>query len=93
MGLNKAFSEVRRPRNRGIGYGLEIACTYHLYGPPVYINRMKELVQPLIVAKIILTSSRTILFLFLGCGFFFFALFESIKEAVRDTGFWLLDGE
>ena len=33
--------------NRGAGYGLEIPCTYRLYGPPAYINKMKELVESL----------------------------------------------
>ena len=31
--------------NRGAGYGLEIPCIYHLYGPKPYIDKMKELVD------------------------------------------------
>ena len=33
--------------NRGAGYGLEIPCTYRLYGPPAYVNRMQEIVESL----------------------------------------------
>ena len=36
--------------NRGAGYGLEIPCIYRLYGPSIYINRMKELVDTLVAA-------------------------------------------
>ena len=48
--VNKAFAEVTGQKmNRGAGYGLEIPCTYRLYGPgpPAYINRMKQLVESL----------------------------------------------
>ena len=46
--VNKAFAEVTGQKvNRGAGYGLEIPCTYRLYGPPAYINRMKEPVESL----------------------------------------------
>lgn len=46
--VNKAFAEVTGQKvNRGAGYGLEIPCTYRLYGPPAYINKMKELVESL----------------------------------------------
>lgn len=47
--INKAFAEVTGDKvNRGAGYGLEIPCVYRLYGPPVYIDRMRELVDSLI---------------------------------------------
>ena len=50
-GVNKAFAEVTGPKvNRGAGYGLEIPCTYRLYGPPAYIQRMRDLVQSLMDA-------------------------------------------
>ena len=46
--VNKAFAEVTGQKvNRGAGYGLDIPCTYRLYGPPAYINRMKQLVESL----------------------------------------------
>lgn len=49
--VNKAFAEVTGLKvNRGAGYGLEIPCVYRLYGPPKYINRMKELVDSLITS-------------------------------------------
>ena len=39
--VNKAFAEVTGQKvNRGAGYGLEIPCTYRLYDPPAYVNRM-----------------------------------------------------
>ena len=41
--INKAFAEVTGQKvNRGAGYGLEIPCTYRLYGPPAYVNLLKE---------------------------------------------------
>ena len=49
--VNKAFAEVTGERvNRGAGYGLEVPCTYRLYGPQVYIDRMKQLVNELVIA-------------------------------------------
>ena len=50
--MNKAFAEVAGAKfNRGAGYGLEVPCTYRLYGPMVYIDcRMKELVDSLLAA-------------------------------------------
>ena len=46
--VNKAFAEVTGQKvNRGAGYGLEIPCTYRLYGPPAYVNRMQEIVESL----------------------------------------------
>ena len=44
--VNKA-EVTGQKANRGAGYGLEIPCTYRLYGPPAYINKMKELVESL----------------------------------------------
>ena len=44
--VNKGFAEVTGNRvNRGAGYGLEIPCVYHLYGPKAYCDKLKELVQ------------------------------------------------
>lgn len=49
--VNKAFAEVTGQKvNRGAGYGLEIPCTYRLYGPPAYVNRMQEIVESLAAA-------------------------------------------
>ena len=46
--VNNTFAEVTGQKvNRNAGYGLEIPCTYRLYGPPAYINKMKELVESL----------------------------------------------
>ena len=39
--------------NRGAGYGLEIPCLYRLYGPRVYIKKMKELVEELTSAGLV----------------------------------------
>ncbi len=49
--VNKAFAVIRGDKvNRGAGYGLEVPCIYRLYGPPAYINKMRELVNDLIAA-------------------------------------------
>ena len=49
--VNKVSVEVTGQYvNRGAGYGLEITCTYRLYGPPAYINRMQDLVESLTAA-------------------------------------------
>ena len=46
--INKVFAKVIGEKiNRGAGYGLEIPCEYHLYGPKPYIDKMKELVDSL----------------------------------------------
>ena len=38
--VNKGFAEVTGDKvNRGAGYGLEIPCTYRLYGPKPYVDR------------------------------------------------------
>ena len=43
---NKGTAEVTGDKvNRGAGYGLEIPCKYRLYGPEVYIKRVKTLTQ------------------------------------------------
>ena len=37
---NKGFVKVTGSRvNRGAGYGVEIPCTYKLYGPQAYLER------------------------------------------------------
>ena len=46
--MNKVFAEVAGAKvNRGAGYGLEVPCTYRLYG---HFDRMKELVDSLLAA-------------------------------------------
>ncbi len=50
--VNKTFVEVKRKKvNRGGGYGLKIPCIYRLYGPPQYIQRLKDSLEPLIAAR------------------------------------------
>ena len=48
---NQGFVEVTGDKvNRGAGYGLEImapVATYKLYGPRLYIQRLKEIVKSL----------------------------------------------
>ena len=52
--VNKAFSEVTGGKvNRGAEYGLKIPCIYRLYGPKVYIEKMKELVNSLRTAGLL----------------------------------------
>jgi len=41
--INKGFAEVTV--NRGAGYGLEVPCTYRLYGPKAYVDKMKEFID------------------------------------------------
>ena len=46
--VNKGFAEVTSSKvNRGACYGLEIPCVYRLYGPKVYCDKLKELVEGL----------------------------------------------
>ena len=46
---NKAFAEITGAKvKRGAGYGLEVPCVYHQYGPYVYVDKMKELVASLL---------------------------------------------
>ena len=41
MRETNAFAEITGPKvNRGAGYGLEVPCVYHLYGPNVYVDKM-----------------------------------------------------
>ena len=43
---NKGTAEVTGDKvNCGAGYGLQIPCKYCLYGPEVYIKRVKTLTQ------------------------------------------------
>ena len=46
--INKGLVGVTGPKiNRGAGYGLEVPCTYHFYGPKSFIDKLKELVEAL----------------------------------------------
>ena len=46
--VNKGFAEVTGEKlNKGAGYGLEIPCVYRLYGPKVYVDKMKKLIDTL----------------------------------------------
>ena len=46
--VNKSFAEVKGEKiNRGAGYGLEIPCVYCLFGPKIYVDKMKEVVDSL----------------------------------------------
>ena len=41
--INGAFAQVGGEKvNRGAGYGHEIPCIYHLYGPKPYINELVD---------------------------------------------------
>ena len=31
--------------NHVAGYGLEVPCVYRLYGPKVYVNKLKEFID------------------------------------------------
>ena len=45
--VNEGFAKVviGDKVNRGAGYGLEIPCTYRLYGSKPYVDRMKSIVE------------------------------------------------
>ncbi len=45
--LPTALSTRCGPRrvNKGAGYGLEVPSIYRVFGPPVYVCRMRELVN------------------------------------------------
>ena len=48
------FAEVTAEKvNRGAGYGLEIPFVYRLYGPKIYIDKMRELVKSLKTAGLV----------------------------------------
>ena len=52
--LNKGFAKVTGQRiNRGAGYVLEIPCQHILYGPKLYIVKLKELVTAMMKKGII----------------------------------------
>ena len=45
---NKGFVQVTGNKvNRGAGNGLEVPCTYRLYGPRPFIERITQIVQSL----------------------------------------------
>ena len=42
--VDKGFAEITG-MNHGAGYGLEVTCVYRLYGPKVYVNKLKEFID------------------------------------------------
>jgi len=51
--VNKAFAEVMGGKVNRVGFGLEVPCVYRLYGPKVYIEKMRELVNSLRTAGLL----------------------------------------
>ncbi len=46
--INKAFARVIGGKvNRGAGYGLEIPCVYQFYGPKLFIDKVREVIESL----------------------------------------------
>ena len=43
----------RRKVNWRAGYGLEIPCVYHLYGPKAYVDRIKEITDSMMSSGLI----------------------------------------
>ena len=49
MRENKVFAEITGAKvNGGAGYGLEVPCVYRLYGPNIYVDKMKALIESLL---------------------------------------------
>ena len=47
--MDKAFAEITGAKvNWEAGYGLEVPCVYRLYGPNIYVDKMKELIESLL---------------------------------------------
>ena len=45
---NRAIAEVTGSKvNRGAGYGLEVPCKYHFFGPKEYIDKLRTLCDSL----------------------------------------------
>ena len=45
---NKGFIQVTGARvNRGAGYGLQVPCTYRLYGSTPYVEKITQIVKSL----------------------------------------------
>ena len=56
---NSGFAKVVGNKvNRGAGYGVEIPCEYSLYGPKLYIDKLKELVASLEAKGLVSASSN-----------------------------------
>ena len=46
--FNKVMAEITGNKvNRGAGYGLELLCKYHLYGPKLYTDKLQEIILSL----------------------------------------------
>ena len=46
MRHEQSFAEITGAKiSRGAGYDLEVPCVYRLYGPNVYVDKIKELVE------------------------------------------------
>lgn len=44
--VNKDFAEVITvPLSRGAGMGMEVPCVFRLYGPEVYVKRLKYVIR------------------------------------------------
>ena len=44
--VNKGFAEVTAvPLNRGAGMGIEVPVIFRLYGPELYVKRLKDMIK------------------------------------------------
>ena len=74
MREKKAFGEITGAMdNRGAGYGLEVPCVYRLYGPNVYVDKLRSWLSLYLLMDIIICVIVTLLndnwcFLINGCG-------------------------
>ena len=51
---NKAFAEVTGEKlKKGAGYGFAISCTYHFYGPELYVKKLQEVFASLTANRLL----------------------------------------
>ena len=52
--FNKAVAEITGSRvNRGVDYGIEVPCTYRLYGSRRYVKRAKDAISMLLTESLL----------------------------------------
>ena len=53
--MNKDFDQVTGDKvNRGAGYGLKVPCVYQLYGPKAYMDKLRKVIDSLMLSGILI---------------------------------------